>query len=123
MSPIRLILGTYSPVVHLVEFTPPDGSTPPSLTAVKELSIADASWLTRHPVHKDIWYACIEPNDDGGKRLSVEGRVECYRITEKGDYEKLSQVSTVDNPCHIEVIQGGKGLAIANVRLTRRDPY
>jgi 6-phosphogluconolactonase (cycloisomerase 2 family) len=111
----RLLLGSYTPVVYDVEFTPPTESSPPRLEKVRDLPIGwGASWLTRHPTHRDVWYVALEADDDGGVKLGVEGHIAAYRITESGA-ELLSQVSAVDNPCHVEVVGSGRGLAVANV--------
>jgi 6-phosphogluconolactonase (cycloisomerase 2 family) len=111
----RLLLGSYTPVVYDVEFTPPTKSSPARLEKVRDLPIGwGASWLTRHPTHRDVWYVALEADDDGGVKLGVEGHIAAYRITESGA-ELLSQVSAVDNPCHVEVVGSGRGLAVANV--------
>ena len=111
----RLLLGTYAPTVSLVSFTPPQDGKAGSVSVVKELPIANASWIIRHPVHKDIFYTCIEEFDGGGTVLGIEGSVAVFRIDTDGKYEKLGQVSAVDNPCHIAVLENGKSLVVANV--------
>jgi hypothetical protein len=111
----RLLLGTYTSVTHLVDFVPPTNSSPPSIRLIKNLPIPRASWIARHPVHSDIWYIAHEADDDGGATANVEGKIWVYRITPNGEAERLGEVSARDNPCHITVIGGGIGLAVANV--------
>jgi 6-phosphogluconolactonase (cycloisomerase 2 family) len=115
MSSHRLLLGTYTSTVHLVEFTPPTTSQAPTLRLIKDLPIPRASWITKHPKLNDIWYIAHEVDDDGGRAAGVEGFIWVYRITSGGFAEKLGEVSAVDNPCHVEVVAGGTGLAAACV--------
>jgi hypothetical protein len=110
-----LLLGTYTPVAHLVEFVAPTSSSPPSLRRIKDLSIPRASWITRHPTLRDICYIAHEADDGGGSISGVEGKIWVYRISPEGDAMRLGEVSAVDNPCHIAVIGGGIGLAVVNV--------
>lgn len=113
----NLLLGTYTSVTHLVEFTAPTPSSPPSLRLVKDLPIPRASWITRHPSLQDIWYISYEADDGGGSIAGVEGKVWVYRISPEGDVARLGEVSAVDNPCHIAVVGGGAALASVNVSI------
>lgn len=111
----HLILGTYTPVTHMVEFAATTSSSPPSLRLVKDLPIPRASWITRHPSLRDIYYIAHEVDDGGGSISGVEGKIWVYRISPEGDAVRLGEVSAVDNPCHIALIGGGAGLASVNV--------
>jgi hypothetical protein len=115
MSSHRLLLGTYTSTVHLVEFIPPTTSRAPTLRLIKNLAIPRASWIRKHPKLNYIWYIAHEADDDGGRVAGVEGFIWVYRITPDGHAEKLGEVSAVDNPCHVEVVSGGTGLAAACV--------
>jgi len=113
----NFLLGTYTSVTHLVEFTAPTPSSPPSLRLVKDLPISRASWITRHSSLRDIWYIAHEADDGGGSIAGVEGKVWVYRISLEGDVARLGEVSAVDNPCHIAVVGEGTGLASVNVSI------
>jgi len=111
----RLLLGTYTPVTHLIELVAQTQSSRLSVRHIKDLPIPRASWITRHPTLNDIWYIAHETDDGGGSMPGVEGKVWSYRITSEGDATRLGEVSAVDNPCHLAVIGGGTGLAVVNV--------
>lgn len=110
-----LLLGTYTDVTHLVRFTPPSESTPPSLERVKDLDIPRASWITRHPQHADIFYIAHEVDDGGGTVPGIEGKVWVYRISPDGDATRVGEVAAGGNPCHVQVVGGGVGLAVTSV--------
>lgn len=110
-----LLLGTYTNVTHLVDFTPPTSTAAPSIRHLKDLPIPRASWIARHPTHSDIFYIAHEADDGGGAVTGVEGKLWVYRISPEGEANRLGEVTSVDNPCHVVVVAGGRGLAAANV--------
>lgn len=115
MTSTQLLLGTYTPSVYQVQFNPPTQSSPPSIQKIRDLPIGwGASWLTQHPTLRDIWYVALEADDQGGIDLSVEGKIAAFRIDESGA-RLLCETSAVNNPCHVEVVGHGIGLAVANV--------
>ena len=114
----RVLLGSYSSLTYDTQFTPPGPNSPPKLESAGTVNIGPrASWLLQHPIHRDIWYAAIEDDDEGGKKVGVRGKIEAYRLggSDGREVEVLCSVSAGDNPCHIAIVQGGKALAATNV--------
>lgn len=113
----HLLLGTYTDRSHIVAFTPPTKTSQPEIAHIADIAVPRASWWAKHPKYSDIWYAALEADDNGGKTLGVEGFIGVYRITLEGQCECLGQVSAKENPCHVAVVAGGAGLAVANVSI------
>ncbi|WVW85884.1 hypothetical protein I302_107922 [Kwoniella bestiolae CBS 10118] len=109
---IRLLLGAYQPHIYDVLFHPPTPFTAPRLELQQKLNIGpNASWLCQHPTHKDVWYAVFE--------CESKPEVVAFSIGSKAEGEEvqaelLGRVPASGTPCHVQVVGGATGLAIAN---------
>lgn len=112
-----ILVGSYS--THLQILTFDAGAKTLQLTTVPQPSFERYTWISRHPVHQNLFYAGQNPAQGG------IGSVTLFKVTGgSGAAHQLEVLQTVPSggvgPCHLNVKPDGTQLAVANVRYSQR---